>query len=153
MLEGFQHLLIYILIGLSKVISSLRVSQNYIFYAGIYQHSRSDLAGVGSALLKIHILCANLNVSSLAGLYHRNDVDGRNTEYYVYFFICYQRFQFLYQSNCLAWGFVHLPVACDNFLSCHFFSLLKLYEIKRVCSPPLRLTLCISCSRSSTTAN
>ena len=88
-LECFEDFLIYIFICLAKVISSLRVSENYIFNACIYKHSRRNLACVSSALLEIHILSSDLDVCSFCCLDNRNNIDSRYTEYYVNFFICY----------------------------------------------------------------
>ena len=92
MLKCFQDFLINILIGLSKVISSLGVSQDYIFYACIYQHSRGNLSCISTALFKVHIFSTNLDVGSFTCFYHRNDVDSWYTEYHVNFLVCYQRF-------------------------------------------------------------
>ena len=61
------------------------MSDNHIFYAGICQHVRGDLACVRALLLEIHILSANLDICSLACLYDRNDVDSRYAEYNVRF--------------------------------------------------------------------
>src|SRR5699024_11237992 len=55
-LKRFEDFLIYILICLAEVISSLGVSENNIFHACIYEHSRGDPACIGAALPKIHIL-------------------------------------------------------------------------------------------------
>ncbi len=65
------------------------MSENYVFYACIHKHCRSDLACVGAALLKIHILSANLDVGAFACLNNRDDVDSRNTEYYVNILACH----------------------------------------------------------------
>src|SRR5699024_9386618 len=43
-LKGFENFLIYILICLAEVISSLGVSEDNILHACVYEHSRSDLS-------------------------------------------------------------------------------------------------------------
>ena len=118
-LERFQHLFVYALGCLSKVLSPLGVSEHHIFYACVGQHRRRNLTCIGSFLLEIHVFSAYLNVASLCSLNNRKNVDGRNAEHYVHFLVVYQRFQCVYQFHSLAGSHIHLPVSSNNFLSCH----------------------------------
>ena len=120
MLKCFQHLLVYSLAGLCKVLSSLRMTKDYIFYSYVSQHVRGDLSGVSTFLLKVHILCTNLDIGTFSSFHYRNDVDCRYAENYICIFCCYQRFQCVNQLYCLTRSHVHLPVSGNNFLSSHF---------------------------------
>ena len=119
MLKRLQHLLIYSLAGLCKVLSSLGMSKNHVFYACVGQHGRRDLAGVRTLLLKIHILGADLNIGTLRCFHRRNDVNRRHAEYHICIIRSYQRFQRIDQLHCLRRSHVHLPVTCNNLFSCH----------------------------------
>ena len=44
----------------------------------------------------VHVLCCYFNVCSFACFYNRNNIDSRNTEYYVNFFVSYEWFQSFY---------------------------------------------------------
>ena len=68
------------------------MSENNVLHAGVYEHCRRDLSCVCSALLKVHILSAYLDVCSLYRLNDRYDVDRRYAEHYVHFLVCNERF-------------------------------------------------------------
>ena len=89
MLECLQDLLIHILISLAEILSSLGMAKNNVFNTCIYQHVRRNLACISAALLEIHILCSNLDISAFCSLYDRNDIDCRHAEYYVDFVVRY----------------------------------------------------------------
>ena len=92
MLKCFQDFLIYIFVCLTEVLSSLRMSENYIFNTCIYKHIRGDLTCVSSALLKIHVLSSNLDVCSLSSLYNWYNINSRYAEYDIYVFVSYEWF-------------------------------------------------------------
>ena len=65
-LECFKNFFVYCLIGLSEVFSSLRMSDNNVFYANIRKHCRRNLASVCAFLFVVHVLSANLNIGTFA---------------------------------------------------------------------------------------
>ena len=83
-LESLQDLLINGLVCLCKILSSLGVADDHILNANLGQHIGSDLAGVSTLLLEIHILGANLDVGTFCCLDHGDNVDRGYAEYYVH---------------------------------------------------------------------
>ena len=92
----FEDFLVNVFACFSEVVSSLGMSKDNIFNTSVYQHSRSDLACVCTFFFEVHVLCCYSNVCSFASFYNRNDVDSRNTEYYVNFVVLYEWFQSFY---------------------------------------------------------
>ena len=123
MFKCLQDFLVYGLIGLCKVFSSLRMSDDYVLNACICQHVRGDFSGVSTLFLEVHILSTHLNVCALASLYNRDNVDCRNAENNINFLIGYQRLQCLYQCYCFTGSHIHLPVSGNNLFSHCLFSI------------------------------
>ena len=65
------------------------MSDDHILYACVNQHIRGNLSCESSLLLKVHVLSADLDVSSLGSLHRWDNVDSRNAEYYVNLVVCH----------------------------------------------------------------
>ena len=92
MLKCLQHFLIDVFVCLSEILSSLGMTQDHIFYSGVYQHVWRNLSCVSAFFFKIHIFSAYLDIGSFYSFHYRNDINGRYAENYVYFIVCNQWF-------------------------------------------------------------
>ena len=89
MLKCFEHFLVYSFACLSEVLSSLRVSENYVFNTSVCKHVRGNLACESTFLLEVHVLSTNLDVGAFCSLNYRKNINSRYAEYYVNVIVCY----------------------------------------------------------------
>ena len=90
MLDSLENLLVNGLVGLSKLLSSLGMTDDNVLNACIYQHSGRNLAGESTLLLEVHVLSTDVDVAALSSFHSRDDVDSGYAEYYIYFIIYYE---------------------------------------------------------------
>ncbi len=119
-LESLEDFSVQESIILFVVISSLRVADDDVLDACIFEHCAGDLAGKCAAVLVRDILCAYSNIGALDSLNNGNDVDCRYAVNDINVIILYQGSKELDKRLCLRGSLVHFPVTGYDFPSCHF---------------------------------
>ena len=117
MFESRYDFFIYSLVGISKILSSLTVPDDYIFNPKRFEHQRGDFTGKSSIFFKMHILGAKFNIYMVRinNILHASKCykRGTHTDFAIIFIFIFIT-QFLNKFNSFKMGHIHFPVACDK---------------------------------------
>ena len=112
--------LVYALISLTKIITTLGMTEYAILYANFVQHAGRNLAGESSLWLPMNILSTYMDFGALCSLGNSSQGScsraGNNVNVLN---VCNQWSKLLDQGNALCDSVVHLPVTSDNRSTCH----------------------------------
>src|SRR5690606_8354792 len=114
-----------VLVGLVEVGPPLRMPDDDVVAAQVFQHHRRDLAGVRPLVRPEDVLGAQLDPGAFDHLGHRVERGKRGAEHHLHplELIAHQDLQLLGQADGLRDRLVHLPVAGNDGFSHHYTSL------------------------------
>ena len=108
------------LIRLAKLAAALAVTEYAVVYADLVEHARGDLACEGTMAFPMDVLCTDVDVRAECCVSDSCESRSRRADDNRHLGILDERSQATDEVLALDDCVVHLPVACNDWSSCHF---------------------------------
>ena len=108
------------LIRLAEVTAALAVAEDAVIYADLIEHARGNLARERAVIFPMNVLCADVDVRAECCVSDSCQSRSRRADDDRHLGILDERSQAADEVLALDDRVVHLPVACNDWSSCHF---------------------------------
>ena len=120
LLESFLCLFVHGFVGLGKVSSALRVTDDDIIHAEVAEHICGHLAGESALVLEVEVFRADFNICTLSRANRLGKAHERRATYNLAGGVCTLGCNLFYEIISFARELIHFPVA-GNYILTHFY--------------------------------